>query len=109
MPALERGDRDRGVQEGRRRHADGVQPVDLQQVLPAVDVALDAVRAASSARGSPPARDGDGLDAGEGVVGGEVLSRPIPTPTTPTRSVSVPMHVRLAPPRRWRRRNRAPW
>ena len=50
--ALERRDRDRGVQEGRHGDADGVEPVEREQVLPARDGVLDAVLAGSAARSS---------------------------------------------------------
>jgi hypothetical protein len=72
--AVQRGDGDRRVQEGGDRDADRVQPVDLQQVLPARDQALHAVALARLAQHRLlHARDGDDLRARQRVIRREVL------------------------------------
>jgi hypothetical protein len=78
QPALERGDRDRGVQEGGDGDAHRVEPVDLQQVLPARDGVRDVVLLRQlRPDGLLEAGDGRDLDPGQrGVAGGVHLPRP---------------------------------
>ena len=72
--ALQRGDGDRGVQEGGHRDADRVEAVEVQQVLPARELMLDPIaRGELRADGLLQAGDRGDVRAGERVVGGDVL------------------------------------
>ena len=65
QPALQRRDGDRRVQEGGHGDADDVQRLVLEQLLPLVDVALDAVALGQlGAHGLLQPGDPGELDAG---------------------------------------------
>jgi hypothetical protein len=108
--ALQRRDGDRRVQERRRRHADGVQALGRQQVLPAVDLPLDAEAGGDLRAGGDLQRGDPGdLDAGQGAVGHQVLLARPPHADDGDAQRVVWSHLRLAPPRTSPPRNRAPW
>jgi len=74
QPAFQGGDRDRCVQERRNRNADGVEPVQLDQVLPARKCVGDAVLVLDGRKQVLLHRgDRDEFDAGDVLVGLDVL------------------------------------